>query len=290
MASGFRVTLGDETIDPGDDVANDGPTTYTSDAFLGRGSVRWANGGSSFTASGNFYQDEDGNVYFEPDAPPSAGALGGTAEVVSFSGTQPSTMLCFLAGTLIATPQGQRRVEDLSLGDFVCTHSGGAAPIFWIGSRHLSTSDALGPVDSRPIEISTSSGRARLRVSPQHGVKVETDKGPLLVRAKHLADFRMFGARRMNGKTRNVSYHHVMLPSHAMICADGIWCESFWPGPLALASLSRSEADVIRSIIAPGYGEPVLNYATRATVRGLAAPHGSGRRKFDPNLMATSAD
>lgn len=277
MATGHLVTLGNDTIDPGDEVSNSEATTYTSSAFLGRGSVRWTNGGSSAQTSGSFYQDEDGNVYFEPDRAPDPRVLGGTAEVVSFSGTQPSTMLCFLSGTRIATPDGCRRVEDLAVNDWVYTQSGDAAPILWTGSRPVPTSSIRGLPDGRPIDMRSGAGLGRLRLSPQHGVKVETATGPILVRAKHLAQFGLFGARRLNGNPRHVRFHHFMLPRHALVRADDVWCESFWPGPLALASLPRSEASRILDLIAHGYGPPILNYATCADLRRLVRPDGSGR-------------
>ena len=42
---------------------------------------------------------------------------------------------CFTSGTLISTPTGQRRIDDLCVGDQVLTHAGPASPIRWPCSR-----------------------------------------------------------------------------------------------------------------------------------------------------------
>ena len=51
-----------------------------------------------------------------------------------------TSVVCFLAGTLIATPSGEELVEQLSVGQMILTASGQARPITWIGvGRVLAT-------------------------------------------------------------------------------------------------------------------------------------------------------
>ena len=44
-----------------------------------------------------------------------------------------SLTLCFLRGTMIACPDGERAVEALSIGDLVLTAGGAARAVQWIG-------------------------------------------------------------------------------------------------------------------------------------------------------------
>ena len=46
---------------------------------------------------------------------------------------------CFMAGTLIRTPEGEFPVEQLARGDFITTADGRDAPVTWIGRRLVST-------------------------------------------------------------------------------------------------------------------------------------------------------
>src|SRR6516165_10459640 len=48
---------------------------------------------------------------------------------------------CFLKGTNIRTAEGDRRVEDLAMGDLLPTVLGGMCPIQWIGRYSLKKSD-----------------------------------------------------------------------------------------------------------------------------------------------------
>ena len=42
---------------------------------------------------------------------------------------------CFLAGTMIATPEGERAVETLSIGDPILTANGRSVPVRWMGRQ-----------------------------------------------------------------------------------------------------------------------------------------------------------
>ena len=68
-------------------------------------------------------------------------------------------IVCFAAGTLIRTPQGERRVEDLAVGDLVCTADNGPQPLRWRGQRHLDAAELAARPRLRPIRI-----RARARL------------------------------------------------------------------------------------------------------------------------------
>jgi hypothetical protein len=50
---------------------------------------------------------------------------------------EEETPVCFLAGTLIATPTGEVPVECLNIGDLVLTADGRAVPVKWIGRQTI---------------------------------------------------------------------------------------------------------------------------------------------------------
>lgn len=77
------------------------------------------------------------------------------------------------------------------------------------------------------------------------------------------------GARVMQGK-RGCTYHHILLPRHALIRANGIWAETFWPGPMGFAALnSAAKREILMQMphLAPALlgVEPVADcYAPKA--------------------------
>ena len=70
-----------------------------------------------------------------------AGALGlsGAADGSLVVSQAP----CYVAGTAVATPGGERRVEDLRAGDLVSLATGGTAPVAWVGHRRVRNADPV---------------------------------------------------------------------------------------------------------------------------------------------------
>ncbi|OYU37427.1 MAG: hypothetical protein CFE33_20825, partial [Pseudorhodobacter sp. PARRP1] len=144
---------------------------------------------------------------------------------------------CFARGTLILTTDGERRIEEIAVGDLVVTAQGGSQPVLWHGTRHLTAADLNDQPHLRPVRVQAGRfGAVRdLTLSPQHAVSV----AGALIRAKHLAEWGQ-GVRVAQGM-RGVTYHHLLLPHHALIRSEGAWTESFYPGRIALAGLTASD-------------------------------------------------
>ncbi|MBD3786734.1 MAG: Hint domain-containing protein, partial [Sphingomonadales bacterium] len=195
---------------------------------------------------------------------------------------------CFVSGTRIATPRGPVAVERLGPGDLVNTRDGPPAPVLWAGRRSVTAAQMradprLCPVEFKPGALGND---AVLRLSAQHCVFVPAGATPdpgipgsagaapagALVRAGQMAAAGWGGARRMRG-ARGAEFHHLFLPRHALIVAEGAWVESFWPGRQALAALeSPQRFALIRAFPALagvlwGAGRPETLYAPR--VRGV---------------------
>jgi hypothetical protein len=63
--------------------------------------------------------------------------------------------MCFLKGTKIQTAEGERKVEDLAIGDLLPTMFGGLRPVQWIGRYPIRRSDPTKPwvKDALPVRI-----------------------------------------------------------------------------------------------------------------------------------------
>ncbi|UMM09435.1 Hint domain-containing protein [Gluconobacter frateurii] len=132
---------------------------------------------------------------------------------------------CYCPGTLIATPDGERPVEKLMIGDNVLTATGETRPIRWIGRRSYDPMFAYGNRDILPIVFQKGSlgnqlPRRDLTVSPLHAMFVDG----YLIPALHL----------VNGlsiiqieKPSHISYIHIELETHDILLAEGAPSESF---------------------------------------------------------------
>lgn len=147
----------------------------------------------------------------------------------------PVFVPCFVAGTLIATPDGPRQVEALTTGDKVLTLDHGPQPLrkslmtridFRRGDR-----DRDRPILIRAGALGGGKPQADLRVSPQHRVLLSQADGPdVLVPAKALLDWP--GVRVMRG-VRQICYVHLVFDLHQILFAEGAPSESFWSGEYA---------------------------------------------------------
>lgn len=157
------------------------------------------------------------------------------------------TIPCFVAGTLILTPEGERRIETLSEGDLVMTHDGGPQPIRWIGARTVRAKGALAPIR---IEAGALGDHRHLLVSPQHRVLIRDTLSELLfgeaevlVSAKHLVNDHTI--RAMEGGF--VTYVHMLFDRHEVVFSEGLATESFLPGPQTTECF---EAEILEEICA----------------------------------------
>jgi autotransporter passenger strand-loop-strand repeat protein len=134
------------------------------------------------------------------------------------------TVLCFYAGTHIATPDGETVVEDLREGDLVHTAHGPMA-VRWVGQSHVHLRFA----DKRrmlPIRITAGAlggglpGRDLL-LSPDHALFIDG----ILVQAAALVNG--VSIYREHDVPEQFTYYHVELASHELLWAEGVPAESF---------------------------------------------------------------
>jgi hypothetical protein len=161
---------------------------------------------------------------------------------------------CFLKGTKILTADGERKIEDLAVGDLLPTMFGGLRPVQWIGRYPIKKSDPSKPwvKDALPIRIARSAlgpelPHADLYVTGYHSLLIDGVLAP--------------AATLINGTTivrdeereyDELEYFHVKLESHDVIYAEGVLAETL----LEVTESAVNFADYLRQ-----YGTPATDEA-----------------------------
>lgn len=217
-------------------------------------------------------------------------ALGKTGKDESFQSTDggatytdvdpnPGTIPCFVDGTMILTPDGERPVEDLLVGDLVITRDKGAQALRWIGHTEPDIHDSA---ETMPVRITAHAfghglPARDLWVSPYHRLVVEDpryqllfDSREMLVPATHMQNGNSI---QQSSRGRAFSYYHLLFDQHEVIFSDGLATESFHPRETAVDAFSDATwAEVVALF-------PELANADNAygpTVRPVVSPHEAG--------------
>jgi hypothetical protein len=132
---------------------------------------------------------------------------------------------CYCRGTLIKTKCGQKRVENLKIGDKVITASGEQRPIRWVGRRSYSGRFVMGRKDILPVCIKAGAlddnvPKRDLWISPNHAMFLDG----VLIEAKDLINCVSIVQA---DSIEQVEYFHIELESHDVIIAEGALSESF---------------------------------------------------------------
>jgi hypothetical protein len=137
------------------------------------------------------------------------------------------TVVCFLKGTRIWTPEGESRVEDLGINDLVVTASGEAKPIQWVWARRFEQqsgqkwAEEIAPVRVARSALGPNTPHRDLYLSRYHCLYLDG----VLIPAVDL----------INGSTiarvdainlRAIEYFHIKLERHSVIYAEGAACET----------------------------------------------------------------
>ena len=212
-------------------ISFDGGATFVPYTYNGLGTK---NDGPNPRPSGEFITVGGSRYVFNADDP--TGTLPTGNWNINASNLNPSNPPCFLAGTLILTPDGERPVEELSEGDKVVTVSGRVQPVIWVGGRHIPASVLKRNPEIRPIRIAAGAiGNDRdLIVSPQHRILVTGAHAEVLFGEKEV----LVPAKGLLGGDRvhycdsgsEVAYYHLLLGNHDVLLANGVAAESLYLG------------------------------------------------------------
>ena len=146
---------------------------------------------------------------------------------------------CFLAGTLIATPTGERPIESLQPGDLITTASG-PQPLKFI-SRTTHFAAMLDNDEQLPIRIAATAfgelGPVRdLYVSPGHAILLDGHliHASVLVNGTTITRTTLEHWRHLD---QPIEYLNIELEQHQLITAEGLSVESY------VDNLPRSDWD-----------------------------------------------
>ena len=192
--------------------------------------------------------------------------MGGTLVVTTASTTSWLRMaaVCFARGTLIKTPAGEVRVEDLTAGDDVLTMDTGPQKIRWIGSTQRDSIDLAANPKLRPVRITAGAlgdglPAQDLLVSRQHRFLVRSaiaqrmfETSEVLLPAIKLIDLDGIDIAE---DVDSVEYFHILFDRHEIVCSNGAWSESLFTGPEALQAVPSASAQEIKKLF-PEICEP----------------------------------
>lgn len=185
-----------------------------------------------------------------------------------------SSPACFGRTSRIATTRGHIRAMDLRRGDVVLLADGNTARVELILA---STSEAVTregyPIRIRKDAFGPGLPKRDLILSGQHRVWVP--QLGALVAARALTGLPRVGVMKSAARQELI---HVVLKTHEVLLAEGLACESYWPGRMALAMLPAEARRRVRRLM--GRALPAMPFMKvqeaiqRLTEAGLAAPVG----------------
>ncbi len=161
---------------------------------------------------------------------------------------------CFLKGTKILTAEGERKIEDLAIGDLLPTMFGGLRPVLWIGRYPIKKSDPSKPwvKDALPIRIARSAlapnvPHADLYVTALHSLLIDgvLAEAEMLINGTTITRYEARGCDELE-------YFHIKLERHDVVYAEGAPAETL----LTVEESAVNFADYLRQ-----YGTPAAKEA-----------------------------
>ena len=169
---------------------------------------------------------------------------------------------CFLKGTKISTPSGDRLVQDLRIGDEVQTVAG-RKTIKWIGYNKFTKEegrawqDSVMPIHVARFAIDDHTPYRDLYLSPGHCVFFNE----ALIPVKYLVNETSI-AQGTPSEMSALEYYHVELDTHEVIYAEGALVESYDGWITTISQISCNTNDFMGRSINPGFA-PILRYHSR---------------------------
>jgi len=144
----------------------------------------------------------------------------------TFGATAANHAICFLAGTRIATPTGERSIESLQIGDMINLADGSQKPVKWLGkmtaplnrfNRHIAT-----PILIRAGALGNGLPRRDLYTSYRHAFELE---GVIVIAGLLVNGTSIIQCS--DWPEDSVLYYQVEVEGHELMLAEGAASETF---------------------------------------------------------------
>ena len=182
--------------------------------------------------------------------------------------------ICFMAGTLIRTPDGEVAVEALKRGDLVVAADGSAVPVTWLGRQTISMRFA-DPLRVLPIRIKAGAidenmPSRDLLLSPDHAVLVDG----ALISCRRAREWRLIV--RETQVPLVFTYYHVEADDHALILAQNTPAETF--------------VDNVERLAFDNWAEHEALYPAGKTIQELPYPRAKAHRQVPVHVRIRLAE
>lgn len=160
---------------------------------------------------------------------------------------------CFLRGTQIWTPSGERTIEDLQVNDLVVTSSGEAKPIQWVWRRRFERqpgqewAEKIVSIRVKRSALGPNTPHRDLYLSRYHCLYLD---GVLIPAVDLINDSTITRVDAL--PLREIEYFHIKLDRHSVIYAEGAACETL--RAITAVNSDSVEFEEYRRL----YGEPSL--------------------------------
>ncbi len=263
-------------VGPGNVIAD-----FDNDGLLDQGVDAFSNVTVPFTgytiaaggANYGVYYQSSTDTFFVPIAESGIGQStipsSGTSNAFQ---TQAHSYLCFAAGSLIATPDGECRVQDLKIGDLVRTQDGRSVPVKWLGHQNVMPSfnpaDRLTLVRFAAGSLGNGLPHSDLTVTADHAMLVDG----VLCNASALVNDATITRVPLDQMGETFTVYHIETEDHEIILANGSATETF------IDNTSRRVFD--------NYTEYQALYGDEAEMQELPLPRATSARQVPSAVRA----
>ena len=164
---------------------------------------------------------------------------------------------CFAEGTLISTPSGEAKVQDLSNGNLITTQDGRAVPVKWVGRQTLRKwrhGAHMQPVRIRAGALGNGLPHTDLTVTADHGMVIDG----MVINASALVNGHSIDFVPMDELEDSFTVYHIETEAHDVILANGAPSETF------VDAVTRSHFD--------NYQEYLDLYGAERIIREMPLP------------------